>query len=271
MKKIFISLLCMLTGCLAEAQLSRSPLAMRYAGIGTYSNKLMDVFSCTNNQAALSRLTSVQAGFFSERRTSEISLHKAVIGMPLRTGGLAFTAGYTGYKFYNETQAAIAYGRALGEKLDLGIQFNYNIVRITGYGNASAIGFEIGSMLHLTEKLTTGLHASNPVGGKYGKNGNEKLPMVLTMGWGYEVSDKLFITTELGKTRGQVFNMNLGLQYNFAEQLFIRTGIATGYDHSFAGVGLKWHNFRTDVTISWHPQLGFSPSFLMVIRLKNKS
>jgi hypothetical protein len=271
MKKIITSFACMFIGLLAGAQMSRSPLAMQYAGLGTYSNKFMDIFSCTNNQAALSRLTSVQAGFFSERRSREIALHKAVAGMPLRMGGLALAAAYSGYKLYNETQAAIAYGRALGEKFDLGVQFNYNIIRIPGYGNASAIGFEIGSMFHLAEKLTTGLHVSNPVGGKYGKNRNEKLPMVITMGWGYEVSDKLFITTELGKTRGQVFNMNFGLQYNFAEQLFIRTGLATGYDHSFAGIGLKWNNFRTDVAISWHPQLGFSPSFIMIICLKNKS
>ena len=44
------------------------------------------------------------------------------------------------------------------------------VSRIAGYGNSSAINFEIGTVFHLTDKLHAGVHAYNPVGGKYGKN-----------------------------------------------------------------------------------------------------
>ena len=54
------------------------------------------------------------------------------------------------------------------KKADVGVQFNYYGYRVPAYGNASSINFEIGILIHLTDKLSTGLHVYNPVGGKLG-------------------------------------------------------------------------------------------------------
>lgn len=48
-------------------------------------------------------------------------------------------ASYYGFTQYNETQAALAYARKLSDKIDIGVQFNYNALKIAGYGNAGAI------------------------------------------------------------------------------------------------------------------------------------
>ena len=54
----------------------------------------------------------------------------------------------------------LAYGRKLGSKIDVGAQFNYNGIRIAEYGNAAALSFEIGVIMHLTDKLHTGIPVS---------------------------------------------------------------------------------------------------------------
>jgi hypothetical protein len=95
-------------------------------------------------------------------------------------------AGYYGFSDYNESQIGLAYGRKLGSKVDVGVQFNYNAIRISSYGNSSAVNFEIGTVLHLTERLHAGVHVYNPAGGKFGKNQQEKLASVYTAGVGYE-------------------------------------------------------------------------------------
>src|SRR5207302_871371 len=144
----------------------------------------------------------------------------------------------------------------------------YNHIRIAGYGNASAINFEVGSIIHLTEKMHAGFHVYNPVGGKLGKNSDEKIAAVYTTGIGYEASEKFFISTELKKEENQAVTINVALHYAFIKQFFIRGGIASGSDNSFAGVGIKWKNFRTDISATYHRLLGFTPSLLLIFCFK---
>jgi hypothetical protein len=130
----------------------------------------------------------------------------------------------------------LAYARKLGSKVDIGVQFNYNGIQVSGYGNSSAINFEIGTIFHLTDKLHAGVHAYNPVGGKYGKNSEEKLASVYTVGLGYEASDKFFISAEIEKEENHPVNINGGIQYKFLPQLMARAGIATNTSQVYAGL-----------------------------------
>ena len=75
---------------------------------------------------------------------NELNNYTAAIGLPTHSGNFGLKASYYGFSDYNETQIGLAYARKLGNKVDIGAQFNYNGIRIAGYGNASAISFEIG-------------------------------------------------------------------------------------------------------------------------------
>ena len=86
--------------------------------------------------------------------------------------------------------------------MDVGVQFNYYGYRIPAYGNASTINFEIGAMMHLTDKLNAGIQVYNPVGGKLGTSTplstkEEKLASAYKAGLGYDVSDQFFICAEI--------------------------------------------------------------------------
>ena len=253
-------------------QTVRRPVAALYTGLGAYSVNHVDVFSFNNNQASLAQMKNVSAGVYGERRfmLDELSLYQLAVAMPTNSGNFGVKAGYFGFSDYNESQMGLAYARKLGTKVDVGVQFNYNGVQISGYGNASAINFEIGTIFHLTERLHAGVHVYNPVGGKFGKNQEEKLASVYTAGFGYEASDKFFFSAEIEKEEDQQVNVNAGMQYKFLPQLMARAGIATNTSNVYAGVGLFLKMFRLDVVASYHPQLGVTPGLMLVYNFSKK-
>jgi hypothetical protein len=255
----------------SPAQTIHSPVKPGYIQFGAYSRNFSDVFSFVSNQAALSSLKQGGAGVYSGRRffLKELNLSTLAIAVPVKNGGIGFQAIYFGFSDYSESQLGIAYAKKLGSLVDIGVQFNYYMVRISGYGNAGAVNFEIGMLFHPTEKFHLGFHVYNPAGGGMGKNSNEKLASIYQAGMGYEVSDQLFLSTEIVKEENKPVNINAGLQYVFAGTFFMRAGIATQPASPFAGAGLRWKLFRLDITVDYHPQLGFSPGLLLICHFKN--
>jgi hypothetical protein len=259
---------------IVKSQTLRRPVTAGYTGLGAYSINHTDVFSFTSNQASLAQLKNISAAVYGERRflLSELNNYTAAIGIKTSSGNFGLKAGYFGFSDYNETQLGLAYGRKLGSKVDAGAQFNYNGIRIGGiYGSASAISFEVGAIMHITEKLHTGIHVNNPVGGKFGKDQQEKLASVYSFGIGYDASEKFFIGAEIEKEEDRRENVNAGIQYKFIPQLMARIGMSSAASTAWIGLGLTIKSFRLDVTTNYHPQLGISPGLLLLFNFKPPS
>lgn len=268
---IYLLLSMLLISKLATTQALRQPVSAVYVGLGAYSTEQNDVFSFTNNQAALAQVKSPSVGVYGERRfmLTETSVYSAALSVPSSLGNFGVNIKYLGFKNFNESQLGLAYGRSLGKKVDIGIQFNYYGYRVPSYNSASTVNFEIGALVHLTDKLNAGVHVYNPVGGKFSKT-DEKLTSAYKFGLGYDASEKFFISTELVKEEDFPVNLNAGMQYRFAKQLFARVGIASATSVSYAGVGLAWSNLRLDISASCHPQLGISPGLLLIVNFGKK-
>ena len=229
LKLILASLLFSLP-LFSKAQTLRKSIAAPYTGLGSCSITHTDAFSFTSNQAALAQLKNSAAGLYAERRflLNELNNYTAVVGLTTNSGNFGLKTNYSGFADYNETQLGLAYGRSLGSKLDIGAQINYNSISIAGgYGSASAICFELGTILHVTDKLNAGLHINNPVGGKFGKDQQEELSSVYSFGIGYDASEKFFISAEIEKEEDQPVNVNAGFQYKLIPQLLVRAGVST--------------------------------------------
>jgi hypothetical protein len=273
MKKKWLLLFLLFTAICSHSQTLRRPVAVGYTGLGAYSLNHADVFSFTANQAALAQLKNTSFAVYGERRflLSELNNFTAVIGLPTASGNFGVKANYSGFSDYNETQLGFAYARKLGSKVDIGAQFNYYGIRIAGYGNASAISFELGTIMHLTERLHAGLHINNPVGGKFGKDQQEKLSSVYSVGIGYDASEKFLVSAEIEKEENQPVNVNAGMQYKFLPQLLARIGISSATSTAWLGIGLTLKSFRLDITAGYHPQLGITPGLLFLFHLKQKN
>ena len=254
----------------ANSQTLRRPLAAPYIGLGAYSYNHTDVFSFTSNTASLAQLKSATAGVYAERRfmLNELTDYYAGFALPTHSGNFGLKTYYSGFSDYNETQLGLAYARKLGNKAGIGVQFNYNAISIAGYGNASAVSFEAGALFHITERLHTGFHINNPVGGKFGKEQSEKMPSVYTVGFGYDASEKFLFSVEIIKEEDQPVNTEAGIQYKFIPQLLVRAGISSATSSAWIGMGLFLKSFRLDVTTSYHPQLGITPGLLLLFNFK---
>ena len=273
MRKIVLFFLLLFINEFIGAQSLKSPVAAAYIGLGAYSKSHTDVFSFSSNQAALAQMKAPAFGVYSERRflLAETQLFSAVAVLPTKNGNFGFQADYFGYKNFNESQLGIAYARSLGEKLDLGVKFNYYSFRIPGYQNAAAVNFEIGAIAHLTEKLHAGIHFYNPVGGTISKTDHDKLSAIYKFGIGYEASENFLVSAEIIKVENMPVNVTAGVQYNFQKQFFARAGIISENGSPYAGAGVFWNNLRLDVCASFHPQLGISPGVMLIINVNKQS
>lgn len=245
---------------------------MPYLSLSAYTTKQTDVFSFTGNQAALARVKTAGVGVYGEQRflLAENSSYALATVVPTKKGNFGVQINYAGFKNFNEQKAGIAYARALGSKVDLGVQFNYYGYRIPTFNNASAINFEGGAIFHFTEKLNAGVHVYSPVGGKLGKSGDEKLASVYKFGVGYDASDNFYFSSELIKEEDQPVNVSGGVQYRFQKQFFARAGFRSDNNTGYGGIGFLYEQFRIDVSASVHPQLGISPGILLIYNFKGE-
>jgi hypothetical protein len=253
------------------AQTLRQPISAVYLGLGAYSTRHQDVFSFANNQASLAQIKNTSMGVYGERRfmLEATTMYTASVAVPSNLGNFGLNIKYSGFKNFNENQIGLAYGRKLGSKVDIGVQFNYYGYRVPSYNNASTVNFEVGAIVHLTDKLNAGLHVYNPVGGKFLKS-DEQLTAAYTFGLGYDASDRFFVSAEIVKEEEFPVNLNAGMQYNFDKRFFARAGIASANSNGYLGFGVSFGNFRVDVSGSYHPQLGVSPGLLFIMDIGKK-
>lgn len=269
LRKIQIVLLLLLPVSLC-AQTVRQPLISTYPGIGAYTQNNADAFSFIINPAAIANVKQASAGVYGERRflLSALNQYTAVVALPTSSGNFGIQADYFGYSNYNETQIGLAYGRAVGKKVNVGVKFNYYNLRIPTYASASAFYFEAGVVMHLTDKLHAGFSAFNPVGGTINKATDEKIASVYRGGFGYEASDKFFIIAEMIKEENKNVGVNAAFQYELIKQLLVRGGINTLNSQPFIGVGLRLGQLRIDFATAYHPQLGISPALMLLFNFK---
>jgi len=255
------------------AQSIRYPVALPYIGLSAYSTNQTDPFSFTSNQGALAAAKQTGVGLYGEQRFLLVatSAYAVATVFPSKMGNFGVVLNYSGFKNFNESKIGAGYGRNLGHKVAVGIQFNYYSYRIPAYGSASSINFEAGAVIHFTEKLNGGIQVYNSVGGKLGKAGEEKLAAAYKMGLGYDASDNFFVSGEISKEEDKSVNVIAGIQYHFARQFFARAGFMSESSTAFAGAGIGWKNLRLDVAGSYHPQLGFSPGVLLIANFGNKN
>jgi hypothetical protein len=248
-----------------SGQVLRKPVAASYTGMGAYSFSHADAFSFVSNQASLAQVKHTTAGVYAEKKYFLNALNDLYAAAAIITsaGNFGINMRYYGSGAYRETKGSLAYARKLDEQLDIGIQFNYDAVSITGYNNASAIGAECGFIFHITKQLHTGIHARLP-------QPRLHMPLMITAGIGYEASPLLFIGGEITKEENQPVSVNIGLQYKLIEQVTIKAGVSAATSSVWLGAGFIWKAFRLDIVTSYHPQLGITPGLLIAFHFRNR-
>ena len=255
-----------------QGQIAWKPILSPYLKAGTYSSLHADVFSTTGNQAALAKHSSFSMGVFGERKfmLEELNTFSGAVALPTSSGVFGLQVHQIGNAGFAQRQAGLAYAKALGKKVDVGAQFNYYNIHISGYGDASSLNVEAGAIFHFTEQLHGGLHVSNPTFSRIGKMGEEKIPSVYSFGFAFDASEQFFVGAEIEKAESKSLDVNASMQYVFTKQLLARVGVSSGSSLVFFGIGFKIQDMRIDATASLHPQLGLSPGLMLIYNKSDK-
>ncbi len=239
-----------------------------YLKAGSYT-KSPGLFASFANTATLAGSTSFSAGAYGEKKflLQELASFSGACIVPAQSGVFGIQLHNFGNGSYNEFRGGISYARSLNEKLDVGVGFNYNFLSLQGYGSSSVVSADVGIIFHFTEQLHGGIQLSNLTRSFINKSKEDRLFSLYSFGVGYDVSDKLFITTEVEKYSNLPASLNASLQYTFVNTLFAKGGIATSNSTVFFGTGILIDNFfKIELVASLHPQLGLTPGLMLVYK-----
>ncbi len=258
---VFCAVLFLCLPVRALAQVIHSPINSSRPNPGVYDPNFLDAFSFTGNQAALACSRNLMAGIYSSQKflIEELEYTGAALSFPAAGGGMGFQIMHFGFSQYNESGFGLSYGRKLGKLVDLGIQFNYYHISITGYGHAQNIHAELGLILHLSDHLHAGLYVYNPAGIKLNGMSNESLASIFKTGIGYEVTGQAYFQLDLIKEEDQPIDADASLHLFLTENLFCGLGIQTNAFSPYGWAAWSWKKLKIGLSVSHHPQLGFTP------------
>ena len=256
---------CLYLSSVICAQSFRPP---SYLATGAFSVTHADIFSFTANPATLARLPALAGGIYAARPylLPAFQQLRAVAGIPAGAGAVGSELSYAGAPAYHEMQAGITYARSLGDKLEMGLRFNYHSTGFgSGYGRQSALSADAAVLVHLSRELHAGMVLINPGAWGYRYEGNGSLPSVYQFGLGYDASGQCHVSMALVKEARQPLQVRASLQYRFMRRCAVRAGMNTDNRECWLGIGLHLSGFRIHLSVHWLPQLGYTPGMMLLV------
>ncbi|MCH2197454.1 MAG: hypothetical protein MK081_01625 [Flavobacteriales bacterium] len=259
-----LTLVFCLFSVMSFAQSSGEPLeyGARAQGMGNATVTMDGTWALFHNQAGIARMESIGGGAFYQSRFSLQELSTAGFGAAIPAAGGVFGLSYVryGYTAYREQRVGLAYARTLGEKLDVGVQFDYIGIFLGGsYGSSSSFTFQGGAIYQASEKIEIAFHVFNPVRAALAEFNDERLPVVLRAGASYLFSERVAIRGEVRKHIDYDPSLAIGLEYELIENLFLRGGVSGAPSRFAFGAGYRLGALQLDISSGYNEVLGYSP------------
>lgn len=254
MKHFMLTLVSTWWISLLSAQSLLLPIG-KNAGIGSYSRHFQQIVSVWNHPAGLSDLPVFSAGIYSENRflLKAASLYAVMMAFPTPGGTFGGSLVRLGNSAWHQQQLSGAYGRNLGRRAGIGLQFNYESTAVQGAGTASALSVDAGILWHYNERVHTGLQVRKGSGKEVSYSG----------GAGFEASRDCLLTAMVTST-GSMTSIKAAVYYRLISALALEMGIASGPAYHNAAVIFYLRSLRIDIAAGFHPQLGITPSTSLI-------
>ena len=254
-----IYLICILLPTSLNAQLNPGSRSIAMGSAGT---ALEGVWSLQQNSAGIANMKrSVFAiGYEQHFLNQELSTKTAVFVLPLKKNVFGLNFQRYGFSDYQEQTTGIAYSRSFSGTLSLSIVFKHHQISIPRYGSSQTFSVDAGMQYRLTDKIRIGSQITNPSGSRFKELSGSLLPLSISIGASFDLSDKVLVITDLYKAIGRGVDSRLGLEYQIINWFYLRGGITVNPFLQSTGFGLKHRRIFVDAAILSHPQLGFSPN-----------
>lgn len=234
----------------------------RAAAMGGTSVNQSDLWSVENNMGALAfyNKTAVGAYYSNSFLVKELA-HKSIVATyALKNSGFGLSLSQFGYSLYQENKVGLSYGLKLSDNFGAGVQLNYFNLKIgEGYGSTGVLMAKVGVYTKITDELSLAATISNPTRAQLNDYKDERLPTEIQIGLNYEFSKKLNTSIQVAKDLDFDPSLQLGLEYQVIEILYLRAGIANKPAESTFGFGIFFKDFQMDFASCFDSNLGFSP------------
>jgi hypothetical protein len=184
--------------------------------------------------------------------------------IPTGSGTFGISYSYFGYPVYHESKFGLAFGKAFHERFSFGLQLDYLNTYINNeLGNSGTVAIEAGIMAEPVDNLMLGFHVYNPTGATIPKMRQEKIPVIMRLGLGYQFGERLFLGIETEKDLDiDKALYKTGLEYRVIEYIYARLGIRVQeyVEHSF-GIGFELLNIHASLAFSYRQLVGYTPYF----------
>lgn len=226
-------------------------------GMGYTSATITDAWGIFNNIAGIANLKNTTAAFTYDVHPTLPGANRtaATVSVPIKIGAIGAGAYRFGDDLYNEHVISTGYSNQFGIAA-IGARLNYIQYRAEGFGSKGVVTISLGGIAKLTPTLSVGAYISNINQPTIG-NG-EKVPTRLNAGISFTPTDKFFFATEIEKDLDYEATWKVGMQYQFHEKFFARTGYNLNPNTAFFGLGFKTKKFILDYALQHNVSLSFS-------------
>jgi hypothetical protein len=271
MQKFYFSLLFTLFGTFLQAQnltLTGGSGAVSGA-MGGISTAMANEWAVFNNIGALAanENLSPNAMFAFENRFGLKEFNSYHLGFlsPFSFGGVGgLTFSRFGDKFYNETQIGLGYSHQIS-LISVGAKVNYFQIAVDDQigitqGARGRLLVELGGRANLSKKWSVGIYGYNFTQSKLRvlDGGEDRIPVILKAGVGYQPYSKLFLSLETEKNLDYPATVRAGVNYQVHQNFFVRTGISTKPFNSSFGIGFQPKSFSLDYALIHSSVLGWT-------------
>jgi hypothetical protein len=269
MIKIKIIVVYVLANCTLACYTAYSQhVGARFKGMGGACAGLEDPWSILNNQAGMSDIAGTAFGLSVHNHYLLEDLNHAVtvLVVPMnRIGIIGLKFSDMGFSVYRENNLGLAYARAFGNKISIGLCLNYNRASLgKEYGNQNYLGFDLGVIYKPLPHLSLAMHTSNPYSLQFSQRSNERLNSCIIIGLAYTIKKVILLSFDCEKVTSLKTRFKTGLEYSLKDRLFLRTGMQSSpFQYAF-GMGYHLGRLKVDIASTYHHYLGFSPTLSII-------
>ncbi len=240
------------------------PAGARALALSNAFVSVSDPWNTFHNQAGLASLENISAGVFYESRfmIDELSHVAGTFVAPVKAGTFGFSFSQFGKGTYKEHKLGLAFAKQLTKKLNAAIQLDYLSTRFPENENAFGFAtFEAGVVYEATDDLFFGAHVFNPISNGFDlPEGMQKMPAIIRVGGHYQFPKMVLLTFETEKKLENPFIIKTGIEFSPVKNLSLRFGVSGKPVKYSAGIGYTVGKISTDISFSYHGNLGLTPA-----------
>ena len=238
---------------------------------GNCSVSFSDFWSVQNNPAGMANYHFFGVGLSYENRffMKELGIYNAAFVMPVKIGTFGLSFNRFGFEKYNENKLGLAYARAFGPHLKMGLKLDYLLFKFSDeYAKRRTATFELGIQSDITKDLCIGVYIFNPINVKLKSIHNERVPVVFKFGLSYKVTKDFLAATEVEYNSDSGLDYRFGLEYNTLQEFYIRVGVHTNPATACCGVGYTLNRMVIDVSATMNQHTGVSFQSSLIFKIK---